>query len=151
MDFADVSAGGGDVLDNFDFDSFLNTDKIGMGFHFAEFDGGPEAGVSGAQRHRPKLSLDTNIAQQRGQNRSYVYVLPPSTTCATMSPCRKRRAVSPPTRTGEVCESSVEVTELPTDSDNNEISTDGLLGVEALLQRWFDASATAVILRSSDS
>ena len=40
MDFADVSAGGGDVLDNFDFDSFLNTDKIGMGFHFAEFDGG---------------------------------------------------------------------------------------------------------------
>jgi hypothetical protein len=47
MDFADVSAGGGDVLDNFDFDSFLNTDDGGMGFDFPNFDGGLEAGGDG--------------------------------------------------------------------------------------------------------
>jgi hypothetical protein len=47
MDFADVSAGGGDVLDNFDFDSFLNTDDGGMGFDFPSFDGGLEAGGDG--------------------------------------------------------------------------------------------------------
>jgi hypothetical protein len=47
MDFADVSAGGGDVLDNFDFDSFLNTDDAGMGFDFPSFDGGLEAGGDG--------------------------------------------------------------------------------------------------------
>jgi hypothetical protein len=47
MDFADVSAGGGDVLDNFDFDSFLNTDDGGMGFDFPNFDAGLEAGGDG--------------------------------------------------------------------------------------------------------
>ena len=61
--FADISAGGGDVLDNFDFDSFLNIDENGMGFDFPEFDGGLKDGVSGAQRHRPKLSLGTDITQ----------------------------------------------------------------------------------------
>jgi hypothetical protein len=33
MDFADIPAGGGDVLDNFDFDSFLHNEGIGFEFN----------------------------------------------------------------------------------------------------------------------
>lgn len=49
MDFADPMANtGGDVLDNFDFDSFLNTDDGGLnGFDNFSFDTGLEAGGDG--------------------------------------------------------------------------------------------------------
>lgn len=46
MDFADVGAASGDVLDTFDFDSFLNEDTA-MNFDFNTFDGGLEAGGDG--------------------------------------------------------------------------------------------------------
>ena len=49
MDFADLGTGG-DVLDNFDFDSFLNTeDTGGLGFdpNFGFGEGGLEAGGEG--------------------------------------------------------------------------------------------------------
>lgn len=49
MEFADIGGGNGDVLDSFDFDSFLNTDDNlgGMGFDGFSFDGGLEAGGDG--------------------------------------------------------------------------------------------------------
>lgn len=48
MDFADPMAATGDVLDNFDFDSFLNTDDGGLnGFDNFSFDTGLEAGGDG--------------------------------------------------------------------------------------------------------
>ena len=49
MDFADVSAGGGDALDNFDFDSFLETNVMdsSMSFDNFNFDTGLEAGGDG--------------------------------------------------------------------------------------------------------
>ncbi|OQN96305.1 hypothetical protein B0A48_17561 [Cryoendolithus antarcticus] len=44
MDFADLGGTGGDVLDNFDFDSFLNNDDgSGLGFDNFAFDNGLEA------------------------------------------------------------------------------------------------------------
>lgn len=49
MEFAELGNGGGDVLDNFDFDSFLNTDDMsgGMAFDGFSFDAGLEAGGDG--------------------------------------------------------------------------------------------------------
>jgi hypothetical protein len=50
LEFADLNGGGGDVLDNFDFDSFLNNDDgSGLGFDNFAFDTGLEAGGDGMQ------------------------------------------------------------------------------------------------------
>lgn len=150
MDFADVSAGGGDALDNFDFDSFLNKDDGGMGFDFPVFDGGLVDGVGRAKDHDSQTQVDTENAPQHGQKRSRSDAFLGSPEHTPVSQRRKRRAISLSPRVGEVCESSVAAVELPTDCNKSEISTESLSGVEALLQRWFDASATAVLLRPSD-
>jgi hypothetical protein len=49
MEFAELGQGGGDVLDNFDFDSFLdnNVMESGMAFDSFNFDTGLEAGGDG--------------------------------------------------------------------------------------------------------
>jgi hypothetical protein len=126
MDFADVSAGGGDALDNFDFDfdSFLETDKHGMGLDFPDFDASQGDSVAGAREHTPQLPPKTDRTQQHGQKRSYSAAFPVPPKRLPVAPCRKRRASS--------------------------LDTDSLSGVQALLQRWFDASATAVLLSPSD-
>ena len=149
MDFADVGAEGADVLDNFDFDSFLNKDGEGMGFDFPNFDGGLAGSVGGLQGHTSQIRVDAETAPQHGQKRSHSDAILGSAK-HTPSPRRKRRAVTLSPRTGEVCESSVESAELPADSSKNEVPTDSLSGVEALLQRWLGASATAMLLRPSN-
>jgi hypothetical protein len=150
MDLTDVSAGG-DAHDNFDFDSFLNTDENGKGFDFPTFDGGLGDVVGCAQNRASQIRMDTEHSSQHGQKRSHSNAFPDSMTQMPVSQYPKPWATSLPSPTGEACGSSVEAAELPTDSDNDKISTDRLSGVEALLQRWFDASATAVLLRPSDS
>jgi hypothetical protein len=149
MDFADVSAGGGDALDNFDFDSFLDKDDGGTGFDFSVFDGGLADDVDRAQENTSQVQVDAENAPQHGQKRSRSEAFPELPEHTPISKRRKRRAISLSPRIGEVCESSVEAVELPTDSNKSEFSTESLSGVEALLQRWFDASATAVLLRPS--
>lgn len=149
MDFADVGAEGVDVLDNFDFDSFLNKDGEAMGFDFLNFDSGLEGGVGRSLGHISQNRMDAETAPQHGQKRSHSDAIL-SSAKHTPSPRRKRRAVTLSPRTGEVCESSVEAAELPADSSKNEVPTDSLSGVEALLQRWLGASATAMFLRHSN-
>lgn len=139
MDFADASVGGGDVFDNFDFDSFLNTDDGGMGFDFPDFDGGlKDDDVGSVLDHTSHAQKDTENAQQHSQKRSHLDAFPGSPEDTPISQCRKRR------------KSPVGTTELFTDRENDEVPNDSLLGVEALLQRWFDASAASLLLRSSD-
>jgi hypothetical protein len=150
MDSANVSAGGGDALDNFGFDSFLNKDDGGMSFDFPVFDGGLADGVDPAQDHTSQVQVDTKNAPQHGQKRSRSDAFLGPSERTPISQRRKRRAILLLPRIGEVCESSVKAAELPTDSNKSEISTESLSGVEALLQRWFDASATAMLLRPSD-
>jgi len=150
MDLTDVSAGG-DALDKFDFDSFLNTDENGKGFDFPTFDGGLGDVVGCAQGHTSQVQMDTEHSSQHGQKRSHSDAFPEPMRMMPVSEYPECQATSHPPPAGEACGSSVEAAELPTDSDNDKISTDRLSGVETLLQRWFDASATAVILRSFDS
>lgn len=149
--FADASAGGGG-LDNFDFYNFFEADDGGIDFSFPDFDEGLEDDVAGtAQDGTSQIEMNTENAPRHKLKRSHSDAFPESPEHTPMSQYRKRRAASLSPRTGEACESSgetVEAIELPTDSTSNEVSADGLLGVEALLQRWFDASATAVLLPS---
>jgi hypothetical protein len=149
MDFADVGAGGGDVLDNFDFDSFLDKDDGGMSFDFPVFDGGLTDAVDCAQDHTSQVQVDTENAPQHGQKRSRSDAFLELPEHTPISERRKRRAISLSPHIGEVCESSVKTAELPTSSNKSEISTESISEVEALLQRWFDASATAMLLRPS--
>jgi hypothetical protein len=121
-----------------------------MGFDFPVFDGGLVDGVGRAQHHDSQTQVDTENAPQHGQKRSRSDACQELPEHRPISQRRKRRAISLSPRIGEVCESSAKAVELPTDSNKSETSTESLSGVEALLQRWFDASATAVLLRPSD-
>lgn len=143
IDSADVSAGRDDVRDNFDFDSFLKKDEEGMGFDFANSAGGKKEGVGHAQAYPPQPQVDTANAPQPGQKRSHSDAFLGCPERAPISPRQRRRI--------ELSEPSVKGSKRPAAESNNiDASTEGISGVEALLQRWFDASATDVLLRPSD-
>jgi hypothetical protein len=113
LDFADVSVGGGDVLDSFDFDSFLNTDEVDKCFEGIEFEEDPEAedtdmqsilvqpsqipsdagaGALGAEACRVARRLSRSTKEiSRSRSRSSV------SSRDTPPRCRKSRSRSPST------------------------------------------------------
>ena len=98
---------------------------------------------SGYQEPNSQLSLDTEAAPQHGQKRSHSEAFPesPKHTAISQRPPRRNKARWP----------LVQSDDRAADNNDNESLTESLSGVQALLQRWFDASATDVLLRSSDN
>ena len=64
-------------------------------------------------------------------------------------PKSKQEFLNPPVRRLKVCELSAETIEHPVDSINDGKSIENLSGIQALLLRWFEASAAAVVLGPS--
>jgi hypothetical protein len=143
MESADSSLGGGAALDSFDFDSFLKADDGGKGFDFANFDIDPDDHESDAQGRPSQLPLATENAQLHGRKRPHSSAflgLPAKPSC------RKRRATEVPCTKGEIRKASAGADELTADSNEDEVSTNSLSGIQALMERWFNASATAELL-----
>jgi hypothetical protein len=239
LDFAEVSAGGGDVLDNFDFDSFLSTNEVDKGFEDIAFDNDPEArdtemhsvsaqpspipldavaGALGAEAFRRarspsrstkgrsrsrsrsrRLSQETlrrrrshrlrspsksrarseppaeqlsdpaaaaaavvrgtkrmfhresqnainaRNAKQRSLKRSRSNAFPSYTEHTAFGPSS---TVSSSDASRKTCRTSVQGTGFAGDDDMDEVPLDNPSALQALLDRWLDASATAVLLES---
>lgn len=90
----------------------------------------------------PSNATRPGYTQQNGRKRSHEDAFPKSPEQTVVSQRPERRLKGR--------ELSAQAIEHSVDSKNNGKSTENLSGVQALLLRWFDASATAVLLRPSD-
>ena len=110
----------------------------------------PQGGIASPINDNPALSRPISFSavtsagdtQQNGRKRAHEDAFPKSPGQTAVSQRPKRRL--------KVCELAARVIEHPVNSNNNGKSTEDLSGVQALLLRWFDASATDVLLRPSD-
>ena len=87
-------------------------------------------------------AMSTGVTQQNGRKRSHEDAFPRSPGQTAKSECSMR--------TLKVRELSARTIEHPVDSNDHEKSTENFSGVQALLLRWFEASAAAVVLGSFD-
>jgi hypothetical protein len=121
----------------------------------------PQAGIASPISYTPALShmeqrlpslrcavpIEDN-AQQYGQKRSHSNAFPESTTHEDISKSAKNLIGSYPSRAGGVCDSCVQPVETPDNSNKDEASTESVSGIQALMHRWFDASATAKLFET---
>ena len=101
-----------------------------------------EMGSPFSRSSSPSSAMSTGRLQQNGRKRSHEDAFPRylGQTAMPESPMRPLK----------IRELSARATEHPVNSNDNGKSIENLSGVQALLLRWFEASAAAVVLRPFD-